>query len=164
MADVADAPAPMEPADPMRPSEPRLATRDLELPPARYDAQGRRLCHATSKTTGEQCRGPAMSGSPVCRSHGGATDAARKKARLRLLELVDPAIATLAKEMVKADKSSDRQRAANSILDRAGVPRSVTSPDGDAARDLLVERLKQLRTKQEAGYDPAATYPEETLS
>lgn len=160
MADVADAPASMEPADPMRPAEPRLTNRDLELPPARYDAQGRRLCHATSKTTGEQCRGPAMSGSPVCRSHGGASDAARKKARLRLAALADPAIATLAKEMVKADKSSDRQRAANSILDRAGFGR-VTKVEAVDAKDVLLDRLRAMREKREAealaGTTPAST-------
>lgn len=89
-----------------------------------------------------------MKGQRVCLKHGGASPQAKRKAQLRLAELVSPAIATLAREMANADKSSDKQRAANSILDRAGVPRSVTSPDGEAARDLLLERLYQLREQQ----------------
>lgn len=75
--------------------------------------------------------------------HGGKTPQVQRKAALRLLELVDPAIATLAREMAQADKSSDRLRAANSILDRAGVVRKseVTTTD---ARALLMRRLEEL--------------------
>lgn len=84
--------------------------------------------------------------------HGGAAPQVRRKATLRLLELIDPAIATLAREMATAEKSADKQRAANSILDRAGMPRRTEIMDGAAATDLLVERIKELRT--EAGLDP----------
>jgi hypothetical protein len=65
----------------------------------------------------------------------------KRSAQLRLLELIDPAIARLAHEMDKAARSADRQRAANSILDRAGVVRSTT-PDADLARALLIDRLR----------------------
>lgn len=113
-------------------------------------------CVATSRTRGgERCKNPAMAGATVCRFHGGATQHVRKKAALRLAALVDPAIGTLAREMVKADRSSDRQRAANSILDRAGI---VRKQDGEAeiARSLLVERLRAIRDealRQGAGED-----------
>jgi hypothetical protein len=63
---------------------------------------------------------------------------------MRLLELIAPAIATLAREMTGATASADRQRAANSILDRAGVVRSQ-GPEGDVARALLIDRLMQLK-------------------
>lgn len=104
-----------------------------------------RQCHAKAKSSGQQCTREAVPGATVCRHHGGAAPQVQRKAALRLLELVDPAISTLAREMVQADKSSDRQRAANSLLDRAGVGRKVDSPDADVAKALLVERLLALR-------------------
>ncbi|MGO4360804.1 HGGxSTG domain-containing protein [Terrabacter sp. RAF57] len=114
------------------------------LEPPRIDEQNRRLCHATSKRTGEPCNAPAMHGMDVCRIHGGSAPQARRSARQRLLDLVDPAIATLAREMEQAESSSDRQRAANSILDRAGYAR-LPKIDEDEARDILVQRLIELR-------------------
>lgn len=95
---------------------------------------------------GNRCGNSPEPGTNVCRLHGGAAPQVRRKATLRLMELVDPAIATLAREMARADKSADRQRAANSILDRAGVVRQG-DPDADLARALLVERLIALRDK-----------------
>ena len=77
----------------------------------------------------------------VVRFHGGAPKHVRAKARLNLLELIDPAIAVLAREMVRAESSADRQRAANSILDRAGVPRRVEGTPLADARDYLVQQL-----------------------
>lgn len=68
----------------------------------------------------------------------------RRAAAIRLMELVDPAIATLAREMDDADSSSDRQRAANSILDRAGVGRQQRI-ELDDARQVLADRLRELR-------------------
>lgn len=101
-------------------------------------------CTAKSKTTGEQCRNPAMLGAPTCRFHGSAAPQVQRKARLRLMELVSPAIATLAREMAQADKPSDRLRAAENVLDRAGHPRKseVTTED---ATELLYERLMEMR-------------------
>lgn len=108
----------------------------------RKDALGRTLCHS-KRRDGELCKSPAMQGQKVCRMHGGATTAARNNARLRLAELVDPAIATLAKEMVNAEKSSDKQAAANSVLDRAGYGRSQHIGISEA-KELLYERLLAL--------------------
>lgn len=110
----------------------------------RYDQQGRRLCSAQRSNGRGPCRAPAVTGMKVCRTHGGSSPQARNKARLRLAELVDPAIATLAREMAQADKSADKQRAANSILDRAGVGRAGDS-DAETAKELLLERLLELR-------------------
>lgn len=104
-----------------------------------------RRCHARSKATGKECGREAVPGATVCRYHGGAAPQVQRKAALRLLELVDPAIGTLAREMATADKSADRQRAANSILDRAGIARRVETPDSGVARAMLVERLLALR-------------------
>ena len=109
-----------------------------------------RRCHARSKATGKECGREAVPGATVCRYHGGAAPQVQRKAALRLLELVDPAIGTLAREMATADKSADRQRAANSILDRAGIARKVETPDSDIARAMLVERLLALRDVEPA--------------
>lgn len=106
-----------------------------------------RRCKATNRA-GEQCKKAPMKGGMVCRAHGGAAPQTRKKAALRLLELIDPAIATLAREMTMADKSSDRLKAADSILDRAGMPRKTTV-DSVSANELLIARVRELR--EEAG-------------
>lgn len=111
--------------------------------PMRKPDPMRRTCSATTRS-GKSCRGLAIVGGTVCRMHGGAAPQVRRKAAMRLLDLIDPAITTLAREMEQAQFSSDRQRAANSILDRAGVVR-VTQTDADMAVELLVERLRTLR-------------------
>jgi len=92
-----------------------------------------------------------MSGQRVCRTHGGSSPQAKRKAALRLVELIDPAIATLAREMVQADTSADRQRAANSILDRAGVPRVTKEIGVDTSREVLLTRLREIRKQKRDG-------------
>lgn len=105
---------------------------------------GRPRCTAQSKQNKRRCRRAATPGTNVCISHGSGAPQVRRAAKLRLLSLVDPAIATLAREMTQAPKSSDKLRAANSILDRAGIARS-SEVRVDDARELLVERLRALR-------------------
>lgn len=118
-------------------------------------AAARRRCTATSKRTGDQCGATPPPGALVCKWHGGGAPQTKQKAALRLASLVDPAIGTLAREMVKAEKSSDRQRAANSILDRAGITRNQ-SAELDVARALLLERLLDARGgAQSVGASPA---------
>lgn len=107
------------------------------------DTKPRPRCTAHNRA-GNQCANRPIPGGTVCRLHGGASPQVRRKAAMRLLDLIDPAITTLANEMNNALFSSDRQRAANSILDRAGVVR-VTQTDADMAVELLVERLRTLR-------------------
>lgn len=103
-------------------------------------------CKATSKATGKPCGRTAEPGATVCRYHGGAAPQVKRKATLRLLELVDPAIATLARTMTDANAPhAARLRAAENVLDRAGVPRKVDVTDTDAAKALLIERLLALR-------------------
>lgn len=105
-------------------------------------------CSAKSKQSGEQCKNYAIAGGTVCRFHGGAIPSVRRKARLRLAALVEPAISTLAREMVKAEKSADRQRAANSILDRGGMPRASHirgQMSLEESKELLMQRILELR-------------------
>lgn len=101
-------------------------------------------CRATSRRSGKRCGRAASPGTTVCANHGAKAPQVQRKAKMRLLELVDPAIATLAREMVQAEKSADKQRAANSILDRAGFAR-VTKVENADARELLRDKLIELR-------------------
>ena len=113
---------------------------------------GRPRCTAKSKQSQERCKRAATPGTNVCANHGSRAPQVKRKAALRLLELADPAIATLAREMVQADSSADRQKAANSILDRVGVVRgfSITSED---AKHSLIDQLKALRDSTDKGED-----------
>lgn len=96
-------------------------------------------------------RGTDHVGVGSCRNHGGATPNGRTAARLRLAELVQPAMATLARALTDPDVPwSVKQRAADSLLDRAGYPRRV-DVDVDAQREGLVDRLWALQQGEEAG-------------
>lgn len=103
-----------------------------------------RQCTANSKQTGQRCRRLVPLGHVVCHYHGGSTKHAREKAKLRLLELIEPAVAQLARLMVNSADERVQLRAAENILDRGGLPRGVKI-DGQDARTLLVERLVEYR-------------------
>ena len=126
-------------------------------PSHRFDAMNRLLCEARTHS-GVLCMSPAVTGMRVCRMHGGSSPQARNRAKLRLAELVDPAVATLAREMTQAEKSNDRQAAANSILDRAGFARVAKIEQSDA-RELLVQRL--LAMQAEVAVEEAFANPED---
>lgn len=115
-------------------------------------------CTARARSTGERCGNRPIPGGTVCRFHGGGAPAVRRRARLRLAELVDPAIGTLARVMVKGARDQDKLRAAEAILDRAGFPRA-SRIDGhvsvDESREMLLQRILELR----AGERPLATAP-----
>lgn len=101
----------------------------------------RRQCTANSRQTGNRCRNAPIPGGLVCRFHGGALPQVRDQARIRLAALVEPAIETLDTERRnKKATPTDRIRAANSILDRAGYGRVSTITIEDA-RDLLQSRI-----------------------
>lgn len=117
----------------------------------RIDQQNRVLCHAKRKD-GQLCKSPAITGMKVCKMHGGSTKAAKRGAALRLAELVNPAIATLAREMANADKSADKQRAANSILDRAGYGRHQVIEASDS-REILRQGLLEIWSEGQKDVD-----------
>lgn len=120
-----------------------------------YALNGAARCTAHNRA-GDRCSNPAMLGTNVCRMHGGAAPATQRKARLRLLELVDPAIATLARELTNSQaRPADRLRAAELILDRAGYPKQ-TQITGEDARELLIQRLIQLRDQRQEQQQRAA--------
>ena len=57
----------------------------------------------------------------MCIKHGGAAGHVREAARRRLDLLVDPAISTLRQMMLRGETHTVRLKAAESILDRAGI-------------------------------------------
>jgi hypothetical protein len=106
-------------------------------------------CHATSKTSGQQCRRPASAGAAVCRVHGGAAPQVKEAARVRLLALVDPALATLARAVnSRRQPTAVEISAAKDILDRAGL--AAERPASEAAGVTI-----QLAVLP-AGADPSA--------
>ena len=107
-------------------------------------------CTAHSRTSGQRCKQPPIAGGTVRVYHGGKAPQVRRKAALRMVELVDPAIATVARIMTDQNaKEADRLRAAENVLDRAGVSRKAEVTSVDAAKDLLVERLMSIRDGRE---------------
>jgi hypothetical protein len=57
----------------------------------------------------------------VCRSHGGATKHIREAANKRIEELVLPAVGKLRVLMLRGESHAIQLKAAESILDRAGI-------------------------------------------
>jgi hypothetical protein len=58
-------------------------------------------CTAKAKSTGKPCTRRAIAGGAVCQVHGGAAPQVREAARIRLLEMVDPALGVLARAVRK---------------------------------------------------------------
>lgn len=114
---------------------------------------GQRRCKATANSTGKRCKSPAIEGATVCRVHGGSAPQVRRKARLRLAELVDPAVGRLGRILAKGN-DRDAMRAIENVLDRAGYPRKAEISVDDA-RALLRQRLDQLR-KEARSFDDGA--------
>lgn len=98
--------------------------------------------------SGKPCQKPPIKGGTVCRLHGGAAPQVKRAAKLRLLELVDPAIATVARIMATSDKEELRLKAAESILDRGGLPKGAQVTVDDA-RSALIAKLIDYRDSQE---------------
>lgn len=104
-----------------------------------------RQCTAKSKTSGQRCKKYAIPGGTVCTSHGGKAPQVKRKAQLRLLELVDPAIITLARLMASGETDQVKLQAAKDILDRAGVPRQTEATvKVEDARELLLLKLQEM--------------------
>ena len=78
-------------------------------------------CTAKSTRSQERCRNTAIKGGTVCRMHGGSSKHVQKRARERLMEMVDPALVQL-NRMLEAPTTSDsdRTRIALAVLDRTG--------------------------------------------
>ncbi|HEY9291109.1 MAG TPA: hypothetical protein VIP98_07510 [Microlunatus sp.] len=106
---------------------------------------GARRCRARNRA-GDQCGRYAIPGGVVCDRHGGRAPQVQRAARLRLAELVEPAIAVLARLLANPDVApAVRLRAAVEILDRTGYQvRATPLLDGQDARAVVKEQILQL--------------------
>lgn len=103
-----------------------------------------RQCTAKAKSTQKRCQQTAIVGGRVCRMHGGSAPQVKRAAAVRMRDLIDPAIATLARVLVDPLSSETAKlRAVENVLDRAGMPRSHTI-DTEQAKRALLERLEAL--------------------
>jgi hypothetical protein len=129
-----------------------VAVSGSDEPPVPYNMakDPARQCTATNRQ-GRRCRRSAILGGTVCIMHGGSAPQVRRRANLRLIELVDPAIAVLARIMSDPSQPAHaRIRAAENVLDRAGLPRRVDVVSDETAKAALLERLIALREQQSA--------------
>lgn len=78
------------------------------------------VCRA-KKSDGTPCKAPVIRGARVCRSHGGSTRHVKDAAAKRLDELVMPSISKLRTIMLRGETHAVQLKAAESILDRAGI-------------------------------------------
>jgi hypothetical protein len=78
------------------------------------------VCKA-KRSDGQPCRSPAIKGGRVCRVHGGSTRHIREAANKRIDELVMPAVSKLRVLMLRGESHAIQLKAAESILDRAGI-------------------------------------------
>lgn len=117
----------------------------------RKDAQGRRLCEAhTSK--GDECRGPAVNGSKVCRFHGAAAGSPGREAadRLVLAELIGPALRTL-KDLLDDPLTPPavRLHTSTEVLDRTRYSEPLSDAILEAAITAEIQRLDAEMTDDE---------------
>lgn len=80
-----------------------------------------------TKRDGIQCKNPPIKGSTVCKKHGGAAAHVQRKAKERLMSMINPALVELNKIMTAPGTSDgDRLRAVSMVLDRTGYGKGMT--------------------------------------
>jgi len=90
-----------------------------------------------------------MSGTTVCRIHGGKAPQVQQKARERILAAADPVTAELIRLALKGKTEAVRRQAADSVLDRAGLKapdkQEITGAEGKplSYRIVLVDPPKR---------------------
>lgn len=103
-----------------------------------------------SVRNGRRCRKACIPGGTVCNTHGGAAPQVKRRAQLRLLSLVDPALSTLARTMVDPAASLElKAKISFGILDRTGLGKAG-DVSADVAKALLMDRYYALRDDLEA--------------
>ena len=97
-------------------------------------------CKAKSSRTGKPCQRPALKGMTVCRTHGGAAPQTIAAAKLRLLEMRDPAMAVLMREMKRETDTPNQValNAAKDVLDRCAKIEAEDAGISSAAAPVTV--------------------------
>lgn len=110
------------------PGHPANRFKDLDRP--------RRCTSLSSDGSGRRCNHDAMMGQKVCWKHGGKAPQAIAAARLRLLQLADPAIKNL-HDKTQSDDHRVSLSASKAILDRAGIgPKGSLELEGGLAVEV----------------------------
>lgn len=108
---------------------------------------------------GLQCTRRAIAGGTVCPTHGGSAPQVKEAARIRILKLVDPALATLARAVRprkgKWEPCSTEITAARDILDRAGLA-ATQQLDVTSGGKSWVDVLREEQEKRERASQPPA--------
>ena len=89
------------------------------------------------RSSGGPCRAPAIKGGNVCVTHGGRAPQVVAAAKLKLLAMVDPALAALLRETKRKTNAPNgvAVAAARDILDRAGL--AAAPPESASAGTVI---------------------------
>ena len=91
-----------------------------------------------------RCRKACIPGGAVCNTHGGAAPQVKRRAQLRLLSLVDPALSTLARTLATTQDENLKAKISFGILDRTGLGKAQDI-SADVAKAVLMDRYYALR-------------------
>lgn len=80
----------------------------------------------------------------MCNTHGGAAPQVKRRAQLRLLSLIDPAIGALARTLGQTQDENLRVKIAFGLLDRTGLGKA-SDVSADVAKAVLMDRYYALR-------------------
>lgn len=110
-------------------------------------------CSAHTKQ-GDQCRRWSVAGATVCIVHGGAAPQVRRKAEERIRELVNPALARIARLIGDdaepgAESEAVSLAAARDILDRAGYG-ATHKLDARIEGDVQIREVSELDRRIDA--------------
>lgn len=99
------------------------------------------ICKAKSSRTGRPCKKWAIEGGAVCEFHGGGAPQVKLAAKLRILDMVDPALAVILRSLKsKKTPAAVALKAATEVLDRAGIDLENKAEQG--ARMIVVEFVR----------------------
>lgn len=115
-------------------------------------------CKATSTTTGERCKRWSIRGTTVCQTHGGRlpsviehSQAVVESARLRLFGLAEQAVDVLEDLSQPGTSDAIRLKAAELILNRAGlkdaVELKVEVTQGQSPSEDILKKLSIMRDR-----------------
>lgn len=113
-----------------------------------------RRCTATSKRSGERCMRWAIAGGTVCPFHGGGAPIVKRKAQLKLLDLVP--IATKKHKDVLTTATDPRVilKAVEMVYDRTGLEAKTNQADIVVVQEMMVSRLLARRGIEPVGEEP----------
>ncbi len=118
----------------------------------RSDDQGRRLCSATAKSTGQPCRAPAVAGATICRMHGAAKGTPGRDAadNVMMSQLVGPAMWRL-KGLIDSKDTPPAVvlGAIREILDRTNYRHEPTFEELRPDMDRLLREIEADMTPEE---------------